>query len=131
MAIAIDTRVYMNTRAGLTPIPGVFLDENGEPVEDVRCDCCNAALSIKVIADGRTLGRTCWRKERGFDAPRPRKWVARTTHKDGWTVDWVRMDFGGRAWISVGGQRIATGVRFDSKRDAVAMAKRHQEGRAD
>lgn len=130
MATTIDTRVYMNTRGGLTPIPGVFLDENGEPVEDPRCDCCGASIMVKVIADGRTLGRTCWHKERGFGAPRPRLWVARTTHKDGWTVDWVRMNHGGRAWISVGGQRIAAGVWFDSKRDAIAVAKSHKEGRA-
>ena len=131
MATTIDTRVYMNTRGGLTPIPGAFLDENGEPVEDVRCDCCGASIMIKVLDNGATLGRTCYRVARGIPAPRPRLWVARTSIRDGRTIDWLRMpNGGGRAWISVGGDTIASGVRLDSKRDAVAMAKRHQEGRA-
>ena len=126
-AVTVDTRVYMDTRSGLVPMPGVFLDENAEPVEDVRCDCCNSSLMIKVMVAGRTLGRTCYLRETGRRPARPSLWVARTTIRNGWTVDWLRLPLeiggGGLAWISVRGETLHRGIRLASKRDAVAMAK--------
>lgn len=122
MPRTIDTRVYVRGAKGaLVPIPGVYMDENGAEVSDLRCDCCNASLMVKVVLpSGRVLGRSCYKTERCMVAPRRRMFVCRTIRRGAYTIDHVRVSDGvGFGWFTKGGKSVDGRVPAVSMRDAI------------